>query len=118
VEVEDGVVRVWRDWLGKVTGGGSTISAQGKEVLPTDQKRILWVDTARNVGLRVRVKETKWRREQQPILMFAGEEMPVSYEIEYEELLVRTSHLLLKFEKSLLQQDNTSGKAVVFGSFG
>jgi hypothetical protein len=35
----------------------------------------------------------------------------------YIVLLVRTSHLLLALEKSLVQDDN-SGKAVVFGSFG
>jgi hypothetical protein len=34
------------------------------------------------------------------------------------EVLIRTSHLVLVFEKSLLQEDNSSGKAVVFGSFG
>lgn len=34
------------------------------------------------------------------------------------ELLIRTSHLLLMLEKSMVQEDNTSGQAVVFGSFG
>lgn len=34
------------------------------------------------------------------------------------ELLIRTTHLLLMLEKSMLQEDNSSGKAVVFGSFG
>jgi hypothetical protein len=34
------------------------------------------------------------------------------------ELFIRTSHLLLVLEKSLVQDDNSSGKAVVFGSFG
>jgi hypothetical protein len=34
------------------------------------------------------------------------------------ELLIRTSHLLFALEKSLVQEDNSSGKAVVFGSFG
>jgi hypothetical protein len=34
------------------------------------------------------------------------------------ELLVRTSHLLFALEKSLVQEDNSSGQAVVFGSFG
>ena len=34
------------------------------------------------------------------------------------ELFIRTSHLLLALEQSLTQEDNTSGKAVVFGSFG
>jgi hypothetical protein len=35
----------------------------------------------------------------------------------HPELLIRTSHLVLMLEKSMMQEDN-SGKAVVFGSFG
>jgi hypothetical protein len=33
------------------------------------------------------------------------------------ELIVRTSHLALTLENSLVQQGSQSGKAVVFGSF-
>jgi len=42
----------------------------------------------------------------------------VSYEIEYQELVIRTAHLLLTLEKSDNQEENHSGKAVVFGTFG
>ena len=33
------------------------------------------------------------------------------------ELLVRTTHILLAIEKSMLETSSFSGKAVVFGSF-
>ncbi|KAF4307746.1 F-box domain cyclin-like protein [Botryosphaeria dothidea] len=97
-------------------------SGKGKEAEvdeeTADGKRLLWVSPARNVGLKFRVRERKFRRDN-PILILADEETAVSYDIEYEELLVRTSHLLLTFENSLLDQDNQPGRrAVVFGSFG
>lgn len=81
------------------------------------------------------MKERKLRRDV-PILIRNDEDTPVSYDIEFEgksepgrarlanaltcrvELLIRTSHLLLMLEKSMNQDDNSSGKAVVFGSFG
>ena len=160
VEVQEGVVRVWREWLARrasMDAGGteSTIEISalnldkpnGKNVIRENDvdgtgiidicndDRILWIDMPKNVGLRVDVSEKKWRRNM-PVLMHADEEVSVSYEVVYQgtrydrelqdisninghpELLVRTSHLLLMLEKSALQQENHSGKAVVFGSFG
>lgn len=153
VDVEEGVLRVWRKWLGANASTGNTTSTDiqkeqtqelgtGNEVVrevveekfdPKDQ-RILWVSTARNTGIRFNVRERKLRRDA-PILIRNDEDMPVSYDIEYDgknvlysthdqlltcitELLIRTSHLLLMLEKSMVQEDNSSGKAVVFGSFG
>lgn len=154
VEVEEGVLRVWKDWLEEraVNGQqGNAATAQevveeigkGKEVVKEvdeldtnpDDAGLLWVSPAANTGIRFNVKQRKFRRDV-PILIRADEDMPVSYEIEYDgtkaqhwydcrkmlirvaELVVRTSHLLLTLEKSLVQEDNSSGKAVVFGSFG
>ncbi|ORY00674.1 hypothetical protein BCR34DRAFT_108465 [Clohesyomyces aquaticus] len=140
VEVEEGVVRVWREWLRDMaTKEDGTIPrtadlvveelgkgrGKGKEAvreIPEAPKKmsdesILWVTPSNNTGLRFNIKERRRRREA-PILMEINEDMPVSYEIEYDELLVRTSHLLLMLEKSLVQEDNAHGKAVVFGSFG
>ncbi|KAF1982620.1 F-box domain-containing protein [Aulographum hederae CBS 113979] len=123
VQVEEGVVRVWRDWLAQMAGleGETSIDgfSQSEQVLVDDvgrNRHILWVDTLKNVGINVRVKERKWRRDT-PILMEANEDDAVSYDIEYEELLVRTSTLMMKLEESLLHDDNHSGKAIVFGSF-
>ena len=33
------------------------------------------------------------------------------------ELLIRTNHLLLAVERTFSEQDNVSGKAMIFGSF-
>ncbi|KZM28252.1 uncharacterized protein EKO05_0011039 [Ascochyta rabiei] len=136
VEVEEGVLRVWREWLGKTAARGSTPGAdiqqeiveevgKEKEVVrevagekfDLDDQRILWVSTAKNIGIRFNVKERQLRKDA-PILIRNDEDLPVSYDIEYDELLIRTSHLLLILEKSMVQEDNSSGKAVVFSSFG
>ncbi|KAF2714216.1 hypothetical protein K504DRAFT_473323 [Pleomassaria siparia CBS 279.74] len=137
VGVEEGVLRVWREWLRDMDAKGraATLKAQWKVAEQEGQSKgpvrdrsddrrnmdddsILWVSQAKNTGLRFNIKERKLRRDN-PILIRADEEdMPVSYELEYDELLVRTSHLLLMLEKSLVQESNDTGKAIVFGSFG
>jgi hypothetical protein len=154
VDVEEGVLRVWKDWLAdtaskgrkerevtlagpaeEVGKGKETAREASEETLDLEDSRILWVSPSKNSGIRFNVKEKKFRRDT-PILIRADEDMPVTYEIEYDgmsskdscislrilipctELLIRTSHLLFALEKSLVQEDNSSGKAVVFGSFG
>ena len=102
VEVEEGVLRVWRDWLGDTAARSSMPSAdiqqeiveemgKGKEAVrevaearfdPNDP-RILWVNTAKNTGILFNVKEKKLRRDA-PILIRNDEDTPVSYEIAYE----------------------------------
>ena len=74
VNVSDGLVRVMRDWLAKrahPTG------------LEDGNTRTLWLDNRRNVGLRVRVTEKKWRRAV-PVLLHRDEDPAVSYFVEYE----------------------------------
>ncbi|KAF1913226.1 hypothetical protein BDU57DRAFT_504203 [Ampelomyces quisqualis] len=142
VDVEEGVLRVWKNWLAEAAAkcrqsqAGAQVEViedigkvKGKEIekevdvevkereLDLRDPQILWVSQSKNSGIRFNVRERKFRRDA-PILIRADEGMPVSYEIEYDELLVRTSHLLFALEKSLVQEDNSSGKAVVFGSFG
>ncbi|KAF2623738.1 hypothetical protein BU25DRAFT_414201 [Macroventuria anomochaeta] len=136
VDVEEGVLRVWRKWLSDTAARDNSTSAdiqkenveevgKGREVvrevveenLDPNDGRILWVSKAKNTGIRFTVKERKLRKDA-PILVRNDEDLPVSYDIEYDELLIRTSYLLLMLEKSMVQDDNSSGKAVVFGSFG
>ncbi|KAF2656878.1 F-box domain-containing protein [Lophiostoma macrostomum CBS 122681] len=136
VEIEEGVVRVWREWLRDMASSSNSKDGNAaQEVIEDVSKskeavrevedtrselnhdRVLWVSTAKNTGLKFNIKERKLRRDA-PILIEVNEDMPVSYEVEYDELLIRTWHLLLMLEKSLVQEDNSSGKAVVFGSFG
>jgi hypothetical protein len=102
VDVEEGVLRVWRKWLSDmaVKGNGASPDVQkevveevgkGKEAVrevaeePADpnDKRILWVSMAKNTGIRFNVKERKLRRDA-PILIRNDEDMPVSYDIEYD----------------------------------
>jgi hypothetical protein len=101
-EIEEGVVRVWRNWLKdmslreaetsrappedvEVAGKGKeAVKEVVEEALRVDDDQILWVTTSKHTGLRLKVRERKLRRDA-PILIRADEEdMPVSYEIEYD----------------------------------
>ncbi|KAH9877065.1 hypothetical protein IAQ61_002428 [Plenodomus lingam] len=136
VGVEEGVLRVWRDWLkdadtrcrdhptatvqqpNKAEGKGKAVAKEDVEgAADLDDPQILWVSPAKNTGLRFNVRPKKFRRDV-PILIRSDEDLPVSYEIEFVELVIRTSHLLFTLEESMVQEDNSSGQAVVFGSFG
>ncbi|CZT19526.1 uncharacterized protein RCC_05377 [Ramularia collo-cygni] len=137
-EVCDGTIRVWRDWLSKHcqskrwTDGEPIVihhegeSAKGKArsgslaagMHPRDDPSILWVNNTRGeqVGLKLKVKEQKWQRDN-PILFASDIEVPVSYLVELEEVVVSTTFLLLKIEKARAQNLNQSGKAIIFGNF-
>ena len=91
VNVADGVVRIWREWL------ADRARKDGKELSEIDssdqcgrvsddahlEARTLWVDSRKNVGVRVRIKEREWRRDA-PILLHRNEDPAVSYAMEYE----------------------------------
>lgn len=117
VEVEDSVVRVFRDWLRKVAlptanqsadlqaASGENTSEKGKETQSdeemADGKRLLWVSPAKNVGLKFRVRQRRLRRDT-PILILADEETAVSYDIEYEgkgDLQTPKSHDTFRLER-------------------
>ncbi|KAK3678298.1 hypothetical protein LTR78_001593 [Recurvomyces mirabilis] len=140
-EVSEGTIRVWREWLSKrceskkwtdgekvavhrdppvnptsSRGKSRSDSVTGYED-PTKDPSILWINTRDdNVGVKFRVKERNMRRAN-PILFSDDTEVAVSYEVEFEEVLVRTTHLLLKLEGAQQQIDNHNGKAIVFGSY-
>lgn len=108
VNVSDGVVRVWREWL------AARASEKARET--TTEEVVLWVDAARDVGVRFRVTE-KDIRAQHPVLVGNDEQLPVAYRLEFEELLVRSSTLLVMVEKSEVQEVAAEGKAIVLASF-
>jgi hypothetical protein len=102
VEVEEGVLRVWKDWFdatatkGRQAGAGvaqEVVQEVGKgkeavkevdeEAADMSDARILWVSPSKNTGIRFNVKERKFRRDA-PILIRAEEDVPVSFEIEYD----------------------------------
>lgn len=76
--------RIWRDWLAE--GAQST---NGRSIKLTDLEderqyhRIIWVDNARNIGIRVHVQERRWRRHES-ILIHQDEDQAVSYSLELE----------------------------------
>ncbi|MCJ1321396.1 hypothetical protein MMC15_006740 [Xylographa vitiligo] len=134
VNVADGVIRVWREWLaqrGEVDGekaGEAPHRFTGELDSPEEQRKVsaiveevdagartLWVDNHKNVGIRVRIKQRIWR--DVPVILHSDEDPAVSYDMTYEELLVRTTHLLLALERMLSEQNNASSKAMIFGSF-
>jgi hypothetical protein len=101
VDVEEGVLRVWKEWLAEMAAKGRQDSAtvlqqaveevgKGKEIaheveekVDLDDKSILWVNSSKHTGIRFNVTQRKFRRDT-PILIRADEDTPVSYEIEYD----------------------------------
>lgn len=109
VNLNDGVVRVFRRWL------AAKVSAAGEGA--GDEEPILWTNRNKTVGLRFRVRENVDTSTKPTIWSVADDEdPPVSYTLVYEELLVRTSDLLLEVEKSEDQEVTSSGKAIIIAS--
>lgn len=111
VNVSDGVIRVWRDWLAvQARAGAQGAWGRGEDC-------VLWADDAnRDVGLRFRVTEKDIRR-QHPVLVASDEQLPVAYRLEFDELLVRSSTLLVMVEKAEVQEVTGEGRAIVLASF-
>lgn len=90
VTVEDGIIRVFRDWLKRqskrdqysTTTTSTTTTAHAG--IQQDEDDVLWVNNKKTVGLKLRVKEKKWNRPMLPVLMHRDEEGAVSYEVEIE----------------------------------
>jgi len=78
IDVNDGVVRVFRNWLAE----------EAKDSTQTAEKPhagIVWANDGEQVGIRLKVKKRAWHRTAAvPLLRAASEDMPVSYEIQYE----------------------------------
>ncbi|KAH0831750.1 F-box domain protein [Fonsecaea pedrosoi] len=122
-----GVMRVWKQWL---QDRAQDLWQQEQELdgfkmnpTPTTScpsigadKNIMWTDYRKNVGLRVAVRD---RNE----ILYGNrhaidlDDMPMTFTIEIQELVVRTTHLMLAVETSTQQQGNISGKALIFGNF-
>lgn len=80
VTIEDGTVRVWRDWLKDQSNHKDKLGISSND---PNNTRILWADTNENVGLKLRVREKRWNRFL-PVLVHKDEELAVSYELEIE----------------------------------
>lgn len=118
VTIEDGVIRLWRDWLRNqvqmlkagaglgatdveeeviVPGGGVQRRRTVDESSTSDSHRMLWVDGHKNVGLKLRVREKRWNLNA-PILIHQDEERQVGYEVDIEGTSVPnlSKHLMLR----------------------
>ncbi|KAL1976755.1 hypothetical protein VTN31DRAFT_3037 [Thermomyces dupontii] len=100
--VEDGVIRLWRDWLKERSKGDQDNEEEG----------VLWVGSAKHVGLKLRVREQRWNRNA-PILVHRDEEPAVSYDVDIEEIWIRTIRLLITIERSMQEQENSSNAVIV-----
>ncbi|KAK5163265.1 uncharacterized protein LTR77_010851 [Saxophila tyrrhenica] len=139
-EVSQSYIRVWRDWLAKAcetklwsdgepivvhhepaTAGGGLKNGcddSAERLDPRNDPKVLWLSTRdQNVGIKFRVKERKYRRAAQAPILYASEnELPVSYHVEFEEVIVRTTHLILVMEEAEKQLLNDTGRSVIFAS--
>lgn len=99
-----GLIRVWRGWLaGRAAGDASA-------------PPVLWADAAEDVGVRFGVVEREGTT-RQAVLVAAEEDCPVSYRVEFTEVLVRTRRLLGKLERSETEGVANTGNAVIIGAF-
>lgn len=98
---------MWRDWLAAQAQDPDGVGAP-----------VLWADAQQSVGLRFRVKRREGEWLHAPVLVVAGEEeeMPVTYRLEFDEVVVRAGELLLGLERSEEQGVTTSGNAVMIVS--
>ena len=81
VEVSDGTIRVFRNWLAKEVNAPTL---RDEPLEPSKDRSILWVNTLDNlVGIKFRVR-TRKRQQDNPILYASDEEVAVSYDIDYE----------------------------------
>ncbi|KAL4978578.1 hypothetical protein BDW66DRAFT_15887 [Aspergillus desertorum] len=115
VNVEDGVIRLFRDWL----KGQSNYpqDSQSQTASEYQDHAVLWVDDSKNVGLKFRVSEVTKLDSNFPVLVHRDDETFASFEIVIDELHIRTTRLLLTVEQSL-QEQQSYPKAVIFTSMG
>ncbi|PLN75979.1 hypothetical protein BDW42DRAFT_188959 [Aspergillus taichungensis] len=146
--VEDEVVRLFQDWLQDAVRRREHLENYsdldlGRMTEETyadsrmDGGEMIWVDQARNVGLKVRVREKREDGETAPILVHRDEEPATSFDLAIEgtfaeafsacsrtvvlnswflELHVRATRLLTTMEKSHEEQQNHSNRAMIFAA--
>ncbi|KAJ4189609.1 F-box domain-containing protein [Fusarium falciforme] len=103
VNIVDGVVRIFRNWLAEMASK-QDLSSAGSE-------SIVWIGRHDNVGIRFRVVPAA--SETMPLISGPDDDPPVHYTMVYEELLVRASSLLQAVEHSAVQEVANSGKTLV-----
>lgn len=79
IDLNSGVVRLFRHWLAKENQRKGQVSDE-------EYPGVLWTNDGEQVGVKFGVKQKAWKRDT-PIIVRADEDMPVSYEIQYEGML-------------------------------
>ncbi|CAG8976990.1 hypothetical protein HYALB_00009784 [Hymenoscyphus albidus] len=105
--VGEGLVRVWRWWLGdaKTKGEAGFGGAEAEGEVEGRESRILWGDSKSDIGLVMGVEQIPVPDLQQGAGTGMGvldrEDPPVSYTLRYEGLAIRTVRILLQLEDAL-----------------
>lgn len=85
--VEKKTLRVWRDWLARRSEAYESSERPSKVetlgIIDDGSDSILWASPSKTLGLKVRVKEQRWRGDH-PILLHKDEDQAVSYLLELE----------------------------------
>ncbi|KGO38916.1 hypothetical protein PEX1_093590 [Penicillium expansum] len=136
--IEDGVVRLWRDWLrgqSRKTKKTNEIDCEGgsEKARTSSGEDILWVDMSKTVGLKIRVRPKAWDPSF-PVLVHEDDrddDSWVGYEVILQgqllllwrgsrvdliELHIRSTYLLLAVEKSKEEQKIHQTNAMVIGA--
>ncbi|CAG7941648.1 unnamed protein product [Penicillium nalgiovense] len=120
--IEDGFVRLWREWLrGQSERMKKTAEIDWEENSDKAQMfsddDILWVDMSKTVGLKMRVRPKTWDPSL-PVLIHQDDrddDSWVGYEVILEELHIRSTRLLLAVEQSKEEQKIHQTNAMVIG---
>ncbi|ATY62229.1 Cyclin-like F-box [Cordyceps militaris] len=114
------VVRVFRRWLGEMAsrddGDDGRPSWDAPPTTTTDKvplasDRILWVDAARTIGLLFRV--SLGPAERMPLISGADQDPAVSYTLTYQELIIRSTSLLMAVEASVSKEMEPSRNSII-----
>ena len=80
--------RIWRTWLADKADKAEVSSTLTELQNDRDSDHVIWVDSQRNVGIRVRVRELRWCQNR-PVLTYHDEDEAVSYSLELEGKLIK-----------------------------
>ncbi|KAL8769739.1 MAG: hypothetical protein Q9209_004355 [Squamulea sp. 1 TL-2023] len=79
--------RIWRAWLAQrareVTNCNPSTLQDKREQVDDESSSMIWADQGKTMGLKVRVKEKRWRGNA-PILVHRDEDPAISYSLELE----------------------------------
>lgn len=85
VNIGEGVLRIWRDWLADMTG----YADPGEAKKSFEHRNFIWADADHNVGVRFRVQPAPTER--MPVISGPDDHPPVSYRLEYAGVTPRST---------------------------